>query len=935
MSNYLSQEYRIVTPQSNINLPLMERVLDMRQGKYDANKALIDQTLATYADQLKGLRDIDNEYIATRLREVVDTVNQTGQVSDFSIGQNTDTILNSIRSVTKDPFVQSAVANRYAKMSFDSSVSEIKKKNPELYSDVNYQDALDQAGYDKYMRGEIKDLGALNYSNYIDVPKVLDEAVAKWAKDYGYRTEFEASDEGMYFVNAKKEVLTKDEILEFAKSRLTPDIINQMQINARASYGRMDDKSFVEIAEPVYKKQLEDINSEIATQKAKQSILTGEELEKNKQYISSLEAQKKQFDTKIASKKYDKNDMYTLYQNAVLNSIANSYDRDQIVDIDYDFTIGRLRQDAEETRLKAEKESTTTPGAGTAIPKPPDIPEEKPSNFNQLKQNFVESDVNLKNTLQKFDPVYKGLKTTKERNDYVKSLMKRDLSTNIKSGNPLSPEVVAAVNSHRQLYKAYSDNLIKINETIATTVETDYNDMLGAKNLNLDNLSRSMPNTVKALKSGKTFSQLSQEEKDIIRYERIANESRYGGHSSEQIEKFSTYINRLKGKYKNDKTFNEAIKNVSSEEVGGFWSNIGSLASNILSPISWFASATPKVIEGDFKGAETSFMNSFKSTTEKVKQDVRNNIDSFIDNPGLLGSIVFDTQDSNITEVDVAGDTKSGRDLSTSFKNAFVTLNKTIEEDSGKILPNLPQKTVFSFSKEDKEQKAMAIRLEQIAVENMKEGDPSPSESGNNFTIGYNALTDDYSITYDVKYKDKTTGRHSVSVPKTMLPEDLRQRYETSLSDWSTNPKNPFAELPKFNFEPAKNNEETKLLAENVRKQGIDPTFYKELYLKGVFGTPAERMNKVATAYPSILKDPAKKQEVQNILEATVTVESRLIEGQGFMLIPVIIYPDNTKEEITEVAIEISRFDPRYHLSNQLSLTTQAIDYKISQIVSR
>jgi hypothetical protein len=130
MSNYLSQEYRIVTPQSNINLPLMERVLDMRQGKYDANKALIDQTLATYADQLKGLRDIDNEYIATRLREVVDTVNQTGQVSDFSIGQNTDTILNSIRSVTKDPFVQSAVANRYAKMSFDSSVSEIKKKNP-------------------------------------------------------------------------------------------------------------------------------------------------------------------------------------------------------------------------------------------------------------------------------------------------------------------------------------------------------------------------------------------------------------------------------------------------------------------------------------------------------------------------------------------------------------------------------------------------------------------------------------------------------------------------------------------------------------------------------------------------------------------------------------------------------------------------------------
>jgi hypothetical protein len=168
MSNYLSQEYRIVTPQSNVNIPLTDKVLNMRQGKYDANKALIDQTLATYADQLKGLRDIDNEYIATRLREVVDTVNQTGQVSDFSIGQNTDTILNSIRSVTKDPFVQSAVANRYAKAQYDNSYNEMCKKDPSKCNPINYEYGLYKAGFDKYMKGDLKDMGALNVTPYVD-----------------------------------------------------------------------------------------------------------------------------------------------------------------------------------------------------------------------------------------------------------------------------------------------------------------------------------------------------------------------------------------------------------------------------------------------------------------------------------------------------------------------------------------------------------------------------------------------------------------------------------------------------------------------------------------------------------------------------------------------------------------------------------------------
>ena len=69
MSNFLSAPYEKNTPRTDSNFNLLAKVMEVKQGRYDANKAKIDQTLALYQNNLRGLRDADNQYIAERIKE--------------------------------------------------------------------------------------------------------------------------------------------------------------------------------------------------------------------------------------------------------------------------------------------------------------------------------------------------------------------------------------------------------------------------------------------------------------------------------------------------------------------------------------------------------------------------------------------------------------------------------------------------------------------------------------------------------------------------------------------------------------------------------------------------------------------------------------------------------------------------------------------------
>ena len=131
MANYLSNTFEVSPIKSSINLPLLDKVMSMRQGKYDANKAQVDQTLAIYQEKLKGRRDIDNQYIASKISDVRSVVDQAGGI-DWSRSYNTEGAMNKIKSLTKDPIIMSAVLNKAKVDKYNMQVDEKRKKGDDL-----------------------------------------------------------------------------------------------------------------------------------------------------------------------------------------------------------------------------------------------------------------------------------------------------------------------------------------------------------------------------------------------------------------------------------------------------------------------------------------------------------------------------------------------------------------------------------------------------------------------------------------------------------------------------------------------------------------------------------------------------------------------------------------------------------------------------------
>lgn len=236
MANYLSQPYEALAPSSSINQPLMEKVLAVREGKYNANKAKIDQIQAQFNNNLKGLRESDNEYISAKLAEASDFIQNFGN-RDLSLSSNADTLLNKMDSVLQDPVVQSAIKNKGRYDSYNASVQAIQKKDPKAYSDVNYNYGLYKGGFDAYMNGGIKDLGNMQYVPYKDLTEEHLKKL-KTVKDLkGKRFIEEVSPDGKYKIRKEIDGMTDVEIQDYFGSLMTPEELTQMKINGWARYG--------------------------------------------------------------------------------------------------------------------------------------------------------------------------------------------------------------------------------------------------------------------------------------------------------------------------------------------------------------------------------------------------------------------------------------------------------------------------------------------------------------------------------------------------------------------------------------------------------------------------------------------------------------------------------------------------------------------------
>ncbi len=302
MSNYLSSPFEILQPQSSINQPLIEKVLAVREGKYDANKAKIDQTLALYKEQLKGRRDVDNQYISARLTEAKNAVDSFGN-KDFSLNTTTETLLNNLHSVTEDPIIQSAVLNKRKVDQYNLKVDELKKKDNKSYNDVNYAYGLYKGGVDAYDKGEIKDVGDLNYIPYTDLTEEHLKKLKTITDVKGKRFIETISPDGKYKVKKEIDGLTQDEIQNYMGSLMTSQELTQMKINGWAKYGQNEEETR-KTYNSYNTKRLEANTENIKLYEARveNKNLTPEQIKEAKQQIEVLKNDKTNIENTISLK---------------------------------------------------------------------------------------------------------------------------------------------------------------------------------------------------------------------------------------------------------------------------------------------------------------------------------------------------------------------------------------------------------------------------------------------------------------------------------------------------------------------------------------------------------------------------------------------------------------------------------------------------------
>ncbi len=237
MANYLSRPYQVDQPVSQIgDINLAINLSNTLQTRYDQNKAFVDQTLAKYK-ALRGLRDSDNEYIASKINEIEKTLN--GNIS-YQHQSQVSTITSAFEGVMKDPIIRDAVLSKAIKDRYDIEVSKIKEKDPLKYNDANYQYGLYKSGFQNYMNGKSNKLSNLSYTPYTNLNEETLKKLKTIKEVKGKRFIEEVSPDGKTIVRKELDGLTQKEVQDYINSTLTSQELQQIQINGWAKYNQSE-----------------------------------------------------------------------------------------------------------------------------------------------------------------------------------------------------------------------------------------------------------------------------------------------------------------------------------------------------------------------------------------------------------------------------------------------------------------------------------------------------------------------------------------------------------------------------------------------------------------------------------------------------------------------------------------------------------------------
>ena len=859
-TSYLSQKYEPTQVSSNINLPLTLKVLEMKQGKYDTAKAQINQTLDQFGG-LKVLRDVDNKYIAAKLTDVRNNIETMGDV-DLSRSGVTDSIMGNIKQVAQDPFILNALEQTYKKKAYDTEAEKYKKDGK--YSDINYQDGLEQGDYINYMSGKTEKLGNLRYQEYVDVNSKLSKKAQEYVKLMGKKQLLQTTSDAFSTTDTFGEVVTMQDIYKTLESELDEKDLAQLKINARQSIGKLSKDDLAKTFEPTVKKEIEELKTNKASIQAKIKSAKGDEKLQLEQSLLEYDERIKSKTEQVDNKNYD---IYGVYKDNFIKDIASDYDYQIVTDINRDYgrlQIEKFKFDIEKDKrdyalkerevLAKEKEVKLTEQLTlpTITQKPKDS-EVEADPIKDVQRNLVDTDKELDNYLKTSNESGYNTMTPQEQWAYKLSVKADDPTV---KGNNLDRQ--NAIRGFQTAQKTYTQLGQSGEEQLNVTTNKAFDAITGA---NLNNLATTMPYTVAAKRQGKPFNELDANVQKGIMLEMGANYLEFGGIDDDSRDRkvIDITLNKLNAQLKNHPS--KAVQNIYNQVERSFTNRQGE-----------------KYIigEGEQQALLESGVRAPRLTTSRGN---------------------WFNEDTDITELEKGTDAKEDiLGIFNNYRNAVVANTENIAKSREETLRN---NKVFSYSTENKYQKNTADALIQhiLAVDD-KAAIPTPNN--NNITIEKQG--DVFKIHYLTG-----TGANQVKTSAIIseLPDNVQAQYSQAIQKWDTSLYNSNLVLPTYTFKtPSQLDgmnsfqniyENRPDIISNETFQGIvnrgtlkgTALQSKEDYLSLVKGQPIEVLNKA-----------------NEIIDANFKVDTKVKNGQimGEILIT---YP---KTNVQEKSIFFSQY---------------------------
>ena len=846
MSSYLSTPYQIQQPQESVNVQLVGTVLNTLQTRYDNNKSIVDQTLAKY-EMLRGLSDSDNQYISTRVREAESAIKTYGKKNgNLAMSSTRDTMLSALENVYNDPIVQNAIQNKAIYDNFNAEVSKVKEKNPERYSDRNYQDALEQGGVQAYMQGRTKKLGSLRYSDYVNVSEKLNKKADEYVKTMGIEQLLDSTTGEYYLSDVYGKRVTKEEIYSRLSSELDEKDRAQLQINTRQSLGKLSQEDLNLRVSPIITGKLIQTKEQKAKLEAQIQSETDDVKKQNlKLQLVNYDDKIKNYSSQLESKQFN---LYGIYEENLLESVASNYDIEAITNIKRDnlpleikkFEFDQIKDQRDyELKLRevqakeTEVQALTSP---TMIDKPQVGEDQKPSE-QILNEAVVDADSALDAYLKKSNENGYNQKTPNEQWAY---------KTALKTGDPSIP--IEKQNLIKNFSTALEGKVKIINESkdiLKSSTAEMFNNITGAK---LNNLANELPYSVAMLKQGKKFEDLDANQQSAVMLEMGSNVAKHMATGREKNILMSG-LNSLNAQLANHKS--EKVKQI-------------------------------------YDIAKESFKRTTKSPSLTVTGTGKTGI--LISPTFLLSASPF--QDTDVTEIEkYTGDANvDGVEL---FSGMLSQMKQKAENISEGYKSNLISNKAMAWSTEDKGQKADALRIQQ-AIQTEYPDLEIPNT--NNYIVSRKG--EGFEVSFDAKVDNKTE-RVTKNIGR--LADETLAKLNLQEQKWHSSFNNPNLILPEFTFSPKMKNEsyETfKNIAKN-RPDIVPPDAYVALHNRGsLAGTEFQSDEDImdwVEKQPTLTQD--KKPKITNIINSAYTTKYEVFNGilQGNIYIT---QPDGKKDLI-------------------------------------